>query len=842
MAPPCCFEGVFKSCFPQKANPEKLEPNAVQKLAGYLGLYKFSAYVIMDASWISKLCDTMVRTPAAYGMAYEDVRIEALDGCTLAAWHIPAQDKSSKKLAIVGHQSWACANKSGCETHQRHGWVTVEAIDYVKLQKVLHDAGFHVLAYDLRNHGESEKKLPSGFGEIEYMDAVGVMNYVNSHPVLKTCKVCLLPFCVSGVAFMKANTLHPEKFKNVVAWATTNIFHGPTIMSNRPYMFGLGNVKLLNKAFAEKQASYEKSGQLKSQDIKITAQRISAKPYAPDVKVPILYCDVMHDVLDYHEASCPDIFAEFGKSLPEEQRKRNELHFLGPHRPMPFTTKGRNRSRGKNLRFSAVNSSGCILQEEILAVPCGGFWAFDCAESQDESLSSLSALSEVGMDDSVTQVLDQARECAVEKVVCPICFEALSDLPNQVGALTFEGKRVESALYHHDCVHNHATNRLVFASETGKAVSPLTRRQVDNFKVMPALTDSEEWVSFLDWNRTGHLDLQKVCFAVAALLPVDDAYARRFVLQVMNLPEDSEEAHEVSQQEVIQTLLPQIRRQLRRLVKTPRPRPPEICRNSEKEELLAWFRFWDSKKEGRLDTSTLQLAVVATFHTALAKTADAATKAAIAQSFCTEMGLRECDHVTEEQFMEKMAPHLVSNLPVAIERNTRSSGFFDPKLSLTLHLRDMKSGAERPLYFETAGEVTVKDLKAATLRRFPVLLCRRTVKIFVMGQQLEDDFQPLFHLRGIYVTWRRTLWQGNVWWKRPQSPRRNRLWTSTIWRALTTPRIPPLMRISIETSMRATCVVCGRSATRAPPPGPPGARGCRWEVVPARIAAGATRR
>eukprot|EP00913_Durusdinium_trenchii_P010218 g9579.t1 len=118
------------------------------------------------------------------------------------------------------------------------------------------------------------------------MDAVGVMNYVNSHPVLKTCKVCLLPFCVSGVAFMKANTLHPEKFKNVVAWATTNIFHGPTIMSNRPYMFGLGN------------------------DIKITAQRISAKPYAPDVKVPILYCDVMHDVLDYHEASCPDIFAE----------------------------------------------------------------------------------------------------------------------------------------------------------------------------------------------------------------------------------------------------------------------------------------------------------------------------------------------------------------------------------------------------------------------------------------------------------------------------------------------------------------------------------------------------
>lgn len=35
--------------------------------------------------------------------------------------------------------------------------------------------------------------------------------------------------------------------------------------------------------------------------------------------------------------------------------------------------------------------------------------------------------------DGATRVLDQAREAAVQKVVCPICFEALSDLPNQVG-------------------------------------------------------------------------------------------------------------------------------------------------------------------------------------------------------------------------------------------------------------------------------------------------------------------------------------------------------------------------------------------------------------------------
>ena len=349
-----------------------------------------------------------------------------------------------------------------------------------------------------------------------------------------------------------------------------------------------------------------------------------------------------------------------------------------------------------------------------------------------------------------TEVLDQAREGAVEQVVCPICFEALSDLPNQVGALSFQGHRVETALYHRDCVLNCETQHLIFESATGKAVSPLTREQVDHFKLMPSLTESEKWVDFLDWNGSGHLDIQKVCFAVATLLPVDDTYARKFVLQVMNLPPDSKENHELNKTEVINTLLPQIRRQLRRLVQSPRPRPPQICRNSKQDELVAWFHFWDSKKQGFVDVPTLTLAVVTTFHTALAKSADAPTKDAVAHTFLTELGLRETDTVTESQFLEKMAPQLVANLPVAIELG-HPTGSLDPKLPLELILRDMKTGKERPLHFEVAGEVTVGELRKATLRRFPVILCRRKVKLFVMGQLLEDDDQNLFQLRGIYA-------------------------------------------------------------------------------------------
>ena len=370
MAPPCCFEKVFQSCFPHKADDH--EPTLLEKLGDALGINKFAAYVIMDGSWIGGITDKMVRTPSAYGMDFEEVRFKAMDGCNLAGWYIPAKDKGSNKLAIVGHQSWACANKSGCITHHRHGWVRVDAIDYVKLHKVLYDAGYHVFAYDLRNHGDSEKRLPSGFGEIEYMDAVGVIDWVNSHAVLKNCKVAMLPFCVSGISFFKANSLYPEKFKNVFAWVTTNTFHGPVTFANRPYMFGMGNKKLLDKAFADKQAWYEKQGLLKAEGIKVSADRISAKNYAPDVKVPVLWCDVKHDFQDFHEMICPEVFAEFGKGLPEELKKKNELHFLGPNQPKPFTTRGRNRSEGYNF-YQSEEGSKVLLS--FLAKHCP--WALE---------------------------------------------------------------------------------------------------------------------------------------------------------------------------------------------------------------------------------------------------------------------------------------------------------------------------------------------------------------------------------------------------------------------------------------------------------------------------------
>eukprot|EP00966_Prymnesium_polylepis_P169183 3911904-Prymnesium_polylepis.1 len=147
-------------------------------------------------------------------MPFKDITITAMDGCKLAGWYIPAKDPSSKKLAVVSHCTTLYMNKSGCEYHRPLMWacvpVPLTAVDHVLLQKRLYEAGYHVLTWDMRNHGHSEKKLPSGWGEIEYMDHVGAMDWVSQQPALKSCKIVYLPLCVGGTSFLKANSVHPN--------------------------------------------------------------------------------------------------------------------------------------------------------------------------------------------------------------------------------------------------------------------------------------------------------------------------------------------------------------------------------------------------------------------------------------------------------------------------------------------------------------------------------------------------------------------------------------------------------------------------------------------------------
>ena len=235
-----------------------------------------------------------------------------------------------------------------------------EGIDYVKLHKVLHDDGFHVLAYDMRNHGESEKKLPSGWGIVEYRDAAGALDWVNAHATLKNCDVALLPFCVNGQATLKANTIYPEKFKNVKAWVFTNLFSLTNMIYEGPmfhalFMKGGGSMQAVCKqtvdeALAEKHAGYIAKGLIKEHPhVQFCSDQLCATTYTPNVAVPVLYCTPTGDFVANQAVDAPAIFASF-------PNPKSEFHPIGTTEPEPFKTTNNNRSQGYNFYQSEAGS------------------------------------------------------------------------------------------------------------------------------------------------------------------------------------------------------------------------------------------------------------------------------------------------------------------------------------------------------------------------------------------------------------------------------------------------------------------------------------------------------
>lgn len=159
----------------------------------------------------------ILQTPADYGLEFEDVKYNTEDGIELAAWFIPCED--SDKLIICNHP--ATLNRYGFPGHQAP-WSEFQDIEvtFGKVYKALHDAGYNVLAYDLRNHGESDgtetRMWGQGFYD-EYKDVIATFDYVKSQDRLKDMRIGLFNPCAGGNSALNAMTQRPEYFADVKA-------------------------------------------------------------------------------------------------------------------------------------------------------------------------------------------------------------------------------------------------------------------------------------------------------------------------------------------------------------------------------------------------------------------------------------------------------------------------------------------------------------------------------------------------------------------------------------------------------------------------------------------------
>lgn len=173
------------------------------------------------ASFRNKLPTPLLHRPSEAGLKYDDVFFPSEDGTSLEAWYIPKQ--GSNKLIIVNHP--LRCNRSGYPTHMEPwkdflgGSATGNdyEINFIPDMKILHDAGYNVLAYDMRNFGNSAAANGgiSGTGHYESRDVIGSLNYVRNREDTKNMTIGLFSRCLGGIATFLAMARRPEVFEGV---------------------------------------------------------------------------------------------------------------------------------------------------------------------------------------------------------------------------------------------------------------------------------------------------------------------------------------------------------------------------------------------------------------------------------------------------------------------------------------------------------------------------------------------------------------------------------------------------------------------------------------------------
>lgn len=155
----------------------------------------------------------ILRRPDEYGLTYEDVFFPSQDGVTLDGWFIPAD---SDKLVICNH--FMPGNRYGYPGHIEP-WTNAGGfeVNFLPQYKALHDAGYNVLTYDLRNHGLSNTGNGGkvGIGNLEYRDVIGSLRYAKARPDTAQLKTGLLSICLGANSTMVAMDRHPEEFAHV---------------------------------------------------------------------------------------------------------------------------------------------------------------------------------------------------------------------------------------------------------------------------------------------------------------------------------------------------------------------------------------------------------------------------------------------------------------------------------------------------------------------------------------------------------------------------------------------------------------------------------------------------
>ena len=193
----------------------------------------------------------LIKKPSDYGMRYEEVSFETKDGVSIAAWLIKG---SKNRTIILSHP--AAFTKYGYslenEGSAKSGYT--KDVEFLPSVKHMVDAGYSVLMYDQRNHGESGLDPDNGIHDPyrASLDNVGAIEFASNHSELKGDKIGLYSICQSGLISIIGMNKYPEVYKN----ANVKALVAPQMMSFEIFYkkFGVSEegIKALKNIYLEK--------------------------------------------------------------------------------------------------------------------------------------------------------------------------------------------------------------------------------------------------------------------------------------------------------------------------------------------------------------------------------------------------------------------------------------------------------------------------------------------------------------------------------------------------------------------------------------------------------------
>jgi hypothetical protein len=142
-----------------------------------------------------------------------------VDGVPLEAWYIPVA--ASKKIIVANHPMGF--SRSGIPAHLEP-WKSVWAlsgndfeVNFIPDFKILHEAGYNVLAYDLRNSGHSGDANGgrASSGIFEAHDVLGSLAYLRTRDDTRGMTIGLFSRCLGCSSTFRAMTDAPAAFRNV---------------------------------------------------------------------------------------------------------------------------------------------------------------------------------------------------------------------------------------------------------------------------------------------------------------------------------------------------------------------------------------------------------------------------------------------------------------------------------------------------------------------------------------------------------------------------------------------------------------------------------------------------